>query len=158
MNSTDLLVAMHGAGVSHLAHLPLGDPNCCGVIEIFPASEWTPARGYGNMARRLGFHHDRLDFKSTDMSCKKPSDVPTSKLKEIVAKMMVKLHSSPSCILPVVINDFFLKQSVPDMWSWALSCTDIWIQHNWNLVLGQGIGVSPTGSNKSWSTWHTSKM
>ena len=27
--------------------MSIGTPNCCGVLEIFPAGEFTPARGHG---------------------------------------------------------------------------------------------------------------
>lgn len=113
----DVMVGMHGAGLSHLTHMPLGSPNCCGLIEIFPKSEWTPARGHGNMARKLGFHYKRIDFNSVHATNTGGSVVPVTEL-EIVARDMLKLiRTKPSCVLPDVLDDVFLERNVSSIWS-----------------------------------------
>ena len=99
--------------MSHLTHMPLGTSNCCGVIELFPNSEWTPARGHGNMARKLGFLYDRIDFKSLKDS---PSTVPVSILVDVVSKFIKVLKVNPSCVLPSVLNDFYFKKLGLGLW------------------------------------------
>jgi hypothetical protein len=51
---------MHGAGIANSMHMPIGTRFCCGVIEIFPQGEFQNIRGYGNMARRMGHHYERI--------------------------------------------------------------------------------------------------
>lgn len=36
MNEVGLVIGMHGAGIAGTMHMPVGSPNCCGVVEIFP--------------------------------------------------------------------------------------------------------------------------
>ena len=103
------------AGIAQLTHLPLGAPRCCGVLEIFPQSEWTPARGYGNMARKMGFYYDRLDFIPASKTS--PSTVPVSLLRSKIELMLEKLNLQSSCILPNVLDDPLLRKNVSIIWS-----------------------------------------
>ena len=60
-NSAQILMSMHGAGTTHIFHMPIGTKKCCSLIELFPDQtiEFYQAYGYGNLARMLGLIHYR---------------------------------------------------------------------------------------------------
>ena len=89
--------------------MPLGQLYCCALLEIFPKSDWTPARGHGNMARKMGFYYDRLDFKPNQDS-DKGSNVPLKELKNMTETVISNLLMKSSCILPDVINDPYFSR------------------------------------------------
>jgi hypothetical protein len=98
------MVGVHGAGIASMMHMPIGREHCCGLLEVFPLGEFTPARGYGNMARRLGLHYSRIDV-SPDGSRKDGVFVPVEELIEVIAKMIDGIVKTPTCVLSSVVND-----------------------------------------------------
>ena len=102
--SSSLLIGMHGAGIASSMHMAVGSKYCCGVIEIFPQGEFKPIRGYGNMARRMGHHYERLELSSKE-SHGDGGEVPVDKLKELTKSVLDRIRGKPSCVLPSVIED-----------------------------------------------------
>ena len=80
MSSASLVIGMHGAGIAHSLHMPIGTKYCCGVIEIFPdgdtavevdsGSKQYAYKGYENLARRLGHIYSRLDVSANRTTSK----------------------------------------------------------------------------------------
>jgi translation initiation factor 1 (eIF-1/SUI1) len=113
IHSVSLIIGVHGAGVPTSMHMSLGRPNCCGVVEIFPRGEFSPIRGYGNMARRLGLHYQRLDVGGED-SYSHGVRVPVEELLKITNELVEEMKKKPSCVLASVINDpYFDSVAVP---------------------------------------------
>lgn len=113
MASTTILIGMHGAGISHSTHMPVGNPNCCGLLEIFPQDSYRGIRGYGNLARRLGLHYDRVDIDKpfTSKGPNLGSTVPVQFLCGSLAKLILGTRAKPSCVLPQVYEDPYLKRA-----------------------------------------------
>lgn len=66
--------------------------------------EFINIRGYGNMARKMGHHYERLNVPS--------NAIPITPLIEIVHSVIEKIRTGPSCILPSVISDpYFLAKT-----------------------------------------------
>lgn len=107
MTTIDILIGIHGAGISHSMHMSIGSENCCGLIEIFPHGEFTIARGFGNMARKMGLHYHRIDL-TPDVSLDSGAIVKPELIFRELLVLQPKLKQSPSCILPSVIqNPYF---------------------------------------------------
>ena len=104
ISKTSILVGMHGAGISALVNMPLGDDNCCGLIEMFPQGEQMPARGYGNMARRMGIKYTRIEI-SAESSKGDGAVVPIDKVIAALGSMAREVKTKPTCLLPAVIAD-----------------------------------------------------
>lgn len=81
-------------------HMPIGTKYCCGVIEIFPLGEFSQIRGYGNMARRMGHHYERIMLNGDD-----GSKVATPALLDTVNQVLRKIREQPTCVLPTVLGD-----------------------------------------------------
>lgn len=45
ISSVQIMIGIHGAGMSFSTHMPIGTKNCCGVIEIFPRGEFQAIKG-----------------------------------------------------------------------------------------------------------------
>ncbi len=109
-----LVIGVHGAGIPNAMHMSIGSNRhgpCCGVIEIFPQGEFMPIRGYGNMARRLGLHYQRMELTSSQ-SMSTGANIPPSALKNMVQDMVKKIVDKPTCVLPSVFDDPYFD-SVP---------------------------------------------
>jgi len=106
-----MIVGVHGAGVPASMHMSVGRRNCCGVIEIFPSGEFTPIRGYGNMARRAGHHYRRLDVSSAQSNADGVS-VPVEALAGLVKEVVDAMKVKPSCVLKSAMKDPYFD-SVP---------------------------------------------
>lgn len=108
MASTAVLVAFHGAGMSHIYHM---DPNqhwCCGVIELFPqrygcnqtnkhVCNYHKRVGYANMARLLGFHysaHQTGNNTYTELG----TTVDANSLKSDLRAMLERVRHRPTTI------------------------------------------------------------
>lgn len=124
MSNMSIVIGMHGAGIASSVHMPVGGPNCCGVVEVFPHfSEFIPIHGYANMARQMGHHYKRLELgdssyiqsgSSTNSGSgggggsvvvkKSGSIVQPSVLIEAIQYMIKAIQSKPSCFLPSVLK------------------------------------------------------
>jgi hypothetical protein len=93
-------------------HMAIGKPDCCGVVEIFPQGEFSPIRGYGNMARRIGHHYVRMDIDSRQS---KPDGVTVSPelLLKHITSLIEQIKEKPTCVLRSVIEDPYFDVSVP---------------------------------------------
>jgi hypothetical protein len=107
---TNILVGMHGAGIVSAMFMSVGTPRCCGVLEIFPEGEFTPARGYGNMVRQMGLHYRRIDI-GHEGSKTHGAIVPVEDLKINLLSLLQDVINKPSCILDNVINNPYLEFS-----------------------------------------------
>lgn len=97
-------------------YMSIGSKDCCGMIEIYPKGEFTPIRGHGNMARKMGILYDRIDIDSKD-SHSQGAKVPVDKLVAMLKRM---LHNGKhtdngpdfkgTCVLPSVIKDLYLER------------------------------------------------
>lgn len=110
MTRTALVVGMHGAGISMALHMSLGSPRCCGVLELYPQGEFSPIRGHGNMARKIGLHYDRIDI-SGEASRHDGAHAPVKELVEKTRGMLVKMTKQPTCVHPQVISDPYLEKA-----------------------------------------------
>lgn len=109
VHSSSVLIGMHGAGIPASMHMAVGTKHCCGVIEIFPEGEFKPIRGYGNMARRMGHHYERIEVPPKD--CKASStNVDPKLIMEQLEVVLGKIKSQSSCVLPSVLSDPFLER------------------------------------------------
>lgn len=108
VGNSSLVIGVHGAGISNSMHMPVGTKYCCGVIEIFPEGEFKPIRGYGNMARRMGHHYERLDLGSIN-SKSNGARVPVKDLQELVLSILKRIEKKPSCVLKSVIENPYLS-------------------------------------------------
>ena len=113
--SASILVGVHGAGIASSMHMAVGTKYCCGVVEVFPPGEFMPIHGYGNMARRMGHHYQRLPLGSSSMR-PKGVHVPPELLRRTVIEVLRLVLLKPSCILPAVLADPHLN-SVPSPWN-----------------------------------------
>ena len=109
MSDTSILVGMHGAGIAQIINLPIGAPNCCGMLEAIPKGEFTPARGYGNIARKLNVHYRRMDLNQAN-SGSQGSTIPIPEFRQLFQELVWKVMEIPSCVLPNVIDDPYLEK------------------------------------------------
>lgn len=98
-HTASIFVSMHGAGTTHIFHMAVGQKNCCGLIELFPdkSIDLYTAQGYGNLARMLGFHHERLVGRSgatTDAG----TAVDVAEVKAIAERLIGKIETKPTCL------------------------------------------------------------
>jgi len=127
---SSLLIGMHGAGITHAMHLPVGTKHCCGVLEIFPFGEFSPIRGHGNMARRMGLHYDRIFLDRNETNSPRYTNVnkggpafgsyvPLKAFNESVAGLLRAVAGGSgaraTCIMPTVLRNphFELNQTLP---------------------------------------------
>eukprot|EP01039_Chlorochromonas_danica_P004295 gene4295-4715_t len=108
MARSSLVIGMHGAGIAMTMHMSIGNPRCCGVLEIYPKGEFSPIRGHGNMVRKMGLHYDRVDIGASD-SRENGAVVPVQELVSKTEAMLNSLVEKPTCIHPNVIADPYLK-------------------------------------------------
>ena len=104
VGNSSMVIGMHGAGIPSSMHMPVGTKYCCGVIEIFPEGEFKSIRGYGNMARRMGHHYERLAL-SGDANKAGGAQIPTKQLNELAVGIIDKIKAKSSCVMPTVISD-----------------------------------------------------
>ena len=110
ISHTSIIVGVHGAGIGGAMHMPIGTKYCCGVIEIFPPGEHMAIRGYGNMARRMGHHYERLEINGGGSD---GSYVPKEKLLSLTQDIMNRINGKSSCVLPTVLSDpYFLNGNI----------------------------------------------
>ena len=57
---------MHGAGMAHLFNTAVGEPNCCGLVELFPERSmgFGHITGNANMAGFLGLAYARYQVET----------------------------------------------------------------------------------------------
>lgn len=109
LSTVNLLIGMHGAGITHSMSMSLGSDNCCGVIEIIPTGEFSPVRGFANMIRKMNFHYTRIAI-NRENSRSHGAVVPINELKESIIDMLKKIQTKPACILPTVMKDPYFKR------------------------------------------------
>lgn len=109
IGETAIMVGMHGAGMASSMHMSIGEDNCCGVLEMFPSGEFSPIKGHGNMARKMGLFYDRMDI-SADKSQGNGAQVPVAALAKQVRDMMRLVQKKPTCVLETVIQDPYLEE------------------------------------------------
>eukprot|EP01034_Spumella_vulgaris_P026796 gene26796-33432_t len=112
--SSSLLIGMHGAGIASSMHMAIGTRHCCGVVEIFPDGEYKPIRGYGNMARRMGHHYERLELGASGTKSD-GGEVDVTALKSLAQDLLKRMDTKPTCVLPSVISDPHFS-SIPSVW------------------------------------------
>ena len=106
--SSSIVVGMHGAGIASTMHMAVGTKHCCGVVEIFPEGEFKSIRGYGNMARRMGHHYERLSVEPQHTSLQ-GTHVPAEGLLAAVRSVVERIAGTGgSCFLPEVITTPYL--------------------------------------------------
>ena len=108
VGNSSVLVGMHGAGIPASMHMAVGTKHCCGVVEIFPEGEFKSIRGYGNMARRMGHHYERVDL---DSSAHRGAStyVQPEKVVEQMKAVLQRIEAKSSCFLRSVLKDPFLE-------------------------------------------------
>jgi protein O-GlcNAc transferase len=109
VGSSSVLIGMHGAGIPASMHMAVGTKHCCGVIEIFPEGEFRDIHGYGNMARRMGHHYERIALNSKDARGGGGTYVDPSVITDQLNTVLEKIQKQPSCILPQALADPFLE-------------------------------------------------
>ena len=108
ISESSVLVGMHGAGMASSMHMSIGTKHCCGALEIYPYGEYTPIRGHGNMARKMGIRYDRVDIRMED-SLGDGAVVPVHELAQTLINMVKGLQAQPTCVMPAVISDPYLE-------------------------------------------------
>ncbi len=98
-HSAGVFVSMHGAGTTHIFHMAVGKPNCCGLVELFPDTsiEFHAAHGYSNLARHLGLHHTRY-ISPEGSTTKDGTDVEIDAVVDRVRRIADRVRSKPSCL------------------------------------------------------------
>ncbi|KAJ1443507.1 hypothetical protein B484DRAFT_277035 [Ochromonadaceae sp. CCMP2298] len=111
---SSVIIGVHGAGIPASMHMSVGTTYCCGVLEIFPEGEFKAIRGYGNMARRMGHHYERLALTGKE---RRPggTNVPANLVVDRVRKLIAQIQEQPSCVMPNVVSDQHFT-SVPSVW------------------------------------------
>ena len=89
-------------------HMAVGTKWCCGVVEIFPHGEFTPIRGHGNMARKMGLRYERLDVASAQ-SLANGVTVPVVELIKQLRKVVLDIQRQPTCVHPDAYFDPYLE-------------------------------------------------
>lgn len=107
ISKSSIMVGAHGAGIASSMHMSVGSTGCCGVIEIYPKGEFSPIKGHGNMARKMGLHYDRMDLSQAD-SQGGGCTVPAVKLADVVERMVGEIKGKPSCVHPSVLDDPYM--------------------------------------------------
>ena len=115
VGNSSMVIGMHGAGIPSSMHMPVGTKHCCGVIEIFPEGEFKSIRGYGNMARRMGHHYERLSL-SSEANRAGGAYITPSLLVELATSIKEKIAAKSSCVMPSVIADPHFNK-IPAVWS-----------------------------------------
>lgn len=110
MAETNILVGMHGAGISQSQYMSIGAERCCGVLEIFPRGEFTPVRGFANMIRKMGLRYSRIDISRED-SLTNGAKVPVQELGTKLRELIAGVVREPACVLPQVIDDPYLLRN-----------------------------------------------
>lgn len=108
ISDTSIMVGAHGAGMSSSMHMSVGSENCCGMIELYPLGEFSPIKGHGNMARKMGIYYDRIDVPA-DKSLGHGFHVPVRELVDTIDRMVGVLKKQPSCVHPSVMNNPYLE-------------------------------------------------
>lgn len=108
MARASLVIGMHGAGVAMTMHMSVGSERCCGVLEIYPAGEFTAIRGHGNMVRKMGMEYDRVDIVAA-ASQHNGAHVPVEELVGAADRMLRRMREQPSCIHPDVLSNPYLE-------------------------------------------------
>jgi len=94
LESTDVLVGAHGAGIAWGAwQLPLGAPTCCGVVELFPPGRYDQVRGHGNFARALGYAYARRPVRLRALGAEGVATVARD-----VVGVVDKIRARPACV------------------------------------------------------------
>lgn len=127
VSSASVLVGMHGAGITHAMHQPIGTKFCCGVLEVFPYGEFAGIRGHGNMARRMGHHYDRIFLGKNNTNAPRFREtgpgfggyVPIAQLNQSMRGVLAAvLGERRTCLMPQVLRDPFFEADVPPS-KWA---------------------------------------
>jgi len=107
VHSAHLLVGMHGAGINQFFNMAIGEPNCCGLIEMFPDKTmgYDGILGNQNMAKFLGLTYARYQVNSAGPHS--PANVNVRAVVDIVKGMVDVLASGSGRIC---LND--VKDSV----------------------------------------------
>jgi len=113
--NSSLVIGMHGAGIPASMHMSVGTKHCCGVIEIFPEGEFKTIRGYGNMARRMGHHYERLALTTGDSRGGRGTYVPPQQITAAAQRVLQLIETKPSCVMPSVVQDPHFS-ATPSVW------------------------------------------
>lgn len=106
VSESNMLLGMHGAGISLSLLMRIGEANCCGLLELFPEGEHKRIRGFGNMARKMGLVYDRLDIDGA-LSTDNGATVPVLDLHNKLGDLINRITSQGrnSCVHPDVVRD-----------------------------------------------------
>jgi hypothetical protein len=108
MASSSVVVGMHGAGIASTMHMAVGTRHCCGVVEIFPETEFTGVKGYRNMARRMGHQYARLAVAREHTSLQGTAVAPGAVVDAVRDVLDRITATGGSCFLPEVISTPYL--------------------------------------------------
>jgi hypothetical protein len=81
----------------HMLHMPIGQPNCCAFIELFPSHEsFNDIKGHGNMARHLGIHyyHHNVNNNPTESG----TIVNSEDIISIIEVALSDIRNKPTCL------------------------------------------------------------
>mmetsp|Transcript_28755 Transcript_28755/g.40990 ORF Transcript_28755/g.40990 Transcript_28755/m.40990 type:complete len:219 (+) Transcript_28755:1022-1678(+) len=97
-HNIDILIGFHGAGINHMFHM---NPNCCGVIELFPEEKmgFTSRVGYGNHARFLGYYYERIVAFQNSFFKSKGTFIQSSILAQAIQNMTLLLLSKSTYLM-----------------------------------------------------------
>ena len=100
-SNSSIIVGMHGAGLGHIFHSSIGNPNCCSLIEIFPRNDqrqgYDGIKVFGNTARHLGLHY--ISYKnSLPLTSSGESVLDVNAIENLVRKAMYLVRNKPSCL------------------------------------------------------------
>lgn len=113
----NILIGIHGSGINALSiHMPIGVPNCCGVIELFVGNTRTVLSGYRNAAQSMGHHYKRMEVKSLgshpsreDKSLNEVVEMQSRYVHEIVREVETSISfisKNTTCILSEALDGF----------------------------------------------------
>ena len=101
-SNSSIIVGMHGAGLGHIFHQAIGNPNCCSLIEIFPKSDerqsYEDIRVFGNTARHLGLHYFSYHINSPPLSSSGESKLDIDAVKKLVKMAVYLTKNKPACL------------------------------------------------------------
>eukprot|EP01038_Epipyxis_sp_PR26KG_P012586 gene12586-16877_t len=108
ISSTSIMIGTHGAGISSSMHMAIGTKYCCGIIEIYPQGEFSPIRGHGNMARKMGISYDKFDITAQN-SKSNGVQVPVDELSTRLVSMVNQIKNNPTCVLKEVFYNPYME-------------------------------------------------
>lgn len=97
-NSADIFLSMHGAGTTHIFHMPVGKPHCCALVELQPDHSigFQTAQGYGNLARMFGMYHYRYEA-ADGLTGSEGTKVEVKKVRSLVVQAVKDIQRRATC-------------------------------------------------------------